>query len=303
MSTRLSLRVSGLVAAGALTAAALAGCADNSDTEGAAPGSAAPSSAVSSDDALTKLVPAEIASKGTLSVGTDASYAPNEYLDDSNKVVGFDIDLFNAVAGKLGLTAEYQPSTFDNIIPGVQGGSYDVGVSSFTDNAEREEVVDMVTYFEAGTQWAQPVGKTVDPDDACGLAVAVQTGTVQLDDITARSKACTDGGKPAINVLQFDDQGQATNAVVLGQAQAVLADSPVMAFAVKQSNNALELAGDVYEAAPYGYAVTKGSGMGAALQAAVQSLIDDGTYAGILETWGLSDGAVTESEVNGASGS
>lgn len=302
MSTRLSLRVSGLVAAGALTAATLAGCADNSDAEGA-PGSAAPSSTVSQDAALADLVPAEIASKGTLSVGTDASYAPNEYLDDSNAIVGFDVDLFNAVAGKLGLTAQFQASTFDNIIPGVQGGSYDVGVSSFTDNAEREEVVDMVTYFEAGTQWAQPTGKTVDPDDACGLSVAVQTGTVQLDDITARSQACTDSGKAAINVLQFDDQGQATNAVILGQAQAVLADSPVMAYAVKQSNDALELTGDVYEAAPYGYAVGKGNGLGEALQAAVQSLIDDGTYAGILETWGLSDGAVTESEVNGASGS
>jgi polar amino acid transport system substrate-binding protein len=301
VSTR-SLRAWGLVAAAALSTASLAACADNTDSEGAG-ASTSPSSSVERNDELAALVPDEIASRGTLTVGTDPTYAPNEFQDDSDQIVGFDIDLFDAVAGKLGLTVEYQASTFDNIIPGVQGGSYDVGVSSFTDNAEREQVVDMITYFEAGTQWAQPTGGDVDPDDACGLTVAVQTGTVQLEDITARSEACTAAGNEAIEILQFDDQGQATNSVVLGQAQAVLADSPVMAYAVQQSNDALELAGDVYDAAPYGYVVAKDGGLSEAIHAAVQSLIDDGTYADIVETWGLSDGALSQSEINGASGS
>jgi polar amino acid transport system substrate-binding protein len=302
VSTRPSLRVYGLIAAAALTAAALGGCANNTGSEGAS-GSTASSASVQKDAKLAALVPKEIASSGTLTVGTDPTYAPNEFQKDTNKIVGFDIDLFDAVATKLGLTPKYQASTFDNIIPSVQGGSYNVGVSSFTDNAEREQVVDMVTYFRAGTQWAQATGGNVDPDNACGLTVAVQTGTVQLADITARSTACTAGGKPAIKILQFDDQGQATNSVTLGQAKAVLADSPVVSYAVKQSNKALELVGKVYEAAPYGYAVGKNSGLSKALQGAVQSLIDDGTYADILKTWALSDGAVTESKINGASGS
>ena len=298
MSTR-SLRVWGLLAAGALSVTSLAACADNTASEG----SGAPSATVAQDEELSSLVPDEIASRGTLTVGTDPTYAPNEFQDDTNKIVGFDIDLFDAVAGKLGLTAEYQASTFDNIIPSVQSGSYDVGVSSFTDNAEREEVVDMITYFQAGTQWAQAAGGDVDPENPCGLTVAVQTGTVQLEELTARSAECTAAGEEAIDILQFDDQGQATNSVSLGQAQAVLADSPVMAYAVQQSNGALELTGEVYDAAPYGYVVGKDSGLSEALQAAVQSLIEDGTYAQILETWGLSDGAVSESEINAASGS
>jgi polar amino acid transport system substrate-binding protein len=301
VSTR-SLRVLGVFAAAALSAASLAACADNTDSE-AGEGASSSSSSVGRDDELAALVPDEIAGRGTLTVGTDPTYSPNEFQDDSDQIVGFDIDLFDAVAGKLGLTVDYQASTFDNIIPGVQGGSYDVGVSSFTDNAEREEVVDMITYFEAGTQWAQSADGDADPDDPCGLTVAVQTGTVQLDDITARSADCTAAGEKAIEILQFDDQGQATNSVTLGQAQAVLADSPVMAYAVQQSNDALELAGDVYDAAPYGYVVAKDSGLSEAIQAAVQSLIDDGTYADILDTWGLSDGALSQSEINGASGS
>jgi len=296
-----SLRLWGLVAAAALSAASLSACANNSNSEGASGSSS--SASVKQDDKLAALVPAEIAKRGTLKVGTDPTYAPNEFKDDNDKIVGFDIDLFNAVSKKLGLKAEYTGSIFDNIIPGVQGGSYDVGVSSFTDNAQREQVVDLVTYLQAGTQWARAAGGDVTPDKACGHKVAVQTGTVQVDDVTARSKACTTAGDKAIDVLQFDDQGAASNAVVVGQADAVLADSPIVAYAVQQSDKKMELVGDVYEAAPYGYVVTKGSPLGKALQGAVQSLIDDGTYMDILKKWLLEGGAITTSKINGASGS
>jgi polar amino acid transport system substrate-binding protein len=296
-----SLRLWGLVAAAALSAASLSACANNSTSEGASGSSS--SASVQKDDKLAALVPAEITKRGTLKVGTDPTYAPNEFKDDNDKIVGFDIDLFNAVSKKLGLKAEYTGSIFDNIIPGVQGGSYDVGVSSFTDNAEREQVVDMVTYLQAGTQWARTAGGDVTPDKACGHKVAVQTGTVQVDDVTARSKACTAAGDKAISILQFDDQGAASNAVVVGQADAVLADSPVVAYAVQQSNKAIELVGDVYDAAPYGYVVAKGSELGKAVQGAVQSLIDDGTYGDILKKWLLEGGAVDTSVINGASGS
>lgn len=304
LSSARSFRIGGLLAAGLIATVSLSACADNTDDEGGAGGAASSSatvSAVAKDDALAAMVPSDIASSGTLTVGTDPTYAPNEYKDDSGKIVGFDIDLFDAVATKLGLTATYTESTFDNIIPGVQGGKYDVGVSSFTDNTEREEVVDFVTYFSAGTQWAQPEGGTLDPDDACGKTVAVQTGTVQdTEDLPARSKACTDAGKPAIDVKRFDDQGLATNAVVSGQAVAMLADSPIAAYAVKQSDGALVLAGDVYDAAPYGYALGKESGLKEAVQGAVQSLIDDGSYKQILDKWGNAAGAVDQAEINAA---
>ncbi len=303
-STRL-FRSSGLLAVGLVAAVGLTACADNSDDTGSAGGGATSSatvSAVAKDDALAAKVPADISKTGTLNVGTDPTYAPNEYKDSSGKIVGFDVDLFDAVATKLGLTAKYTESTFDNIIPGVQGGKYNVGVSSFTDNTDREKVVDFVTYLSAGTQWAQASGDTVDPENACGLTVAVQTGTVQdTDDLPARSKKCTDAGKKAIDVKRFDDQGLATTAVVQGQAKAMLADSPITAYAVKQSNGALALDGDVYDAAPYGYAIAKTSGtLKDAIQGAVQSLIDDGTYKQILDKWGNTAGAVTTAEINAA---
>ena len=72
-------------------------------------------------------------------------------------------------------------------------------MSSFTDTLEREKQVDFVNYYTAGIQWAAPKGKTVDPDNACGLKVAVQATTYEdTHEVPAKSKACTDAGKPAI---------------------------------------------------------------------------------------------------------
>ena len=129
--------------------------------------------------------------------------------------------------------------------------------------------------------------------------VAVQTATVQVDDVTSRSKACTDAGKDAITIEQYQLQSDATAAVVSGKDDAMLADSPVVAYAITQTGDRLEAVGDIYDSAPYGYAVPKGQGdFTKAIQAALQKLMDDGTYLKVLSNWGVQSGAITKSEVN-----
>jgi polar amino acid transport system substrate-binding protein len=253
------------------------------------------------DAALAKLLPAAIAKAGVIQVGIDATYAPNEYKDANGKAIGWDVDLFNAVSKKLGVKAVYNIATFDSIIPKITGGKYDVGVSSFTDNTERQKKVNFVDYYSAGILWASPTGKTVDPDNACGLKVAVETGTVeQTDDIPGKSKACTDAGKAAIQILQFDGQDQATNAVILGQADAMTADSPITDYAIAQSKGKLQAAGKSFEVAPYGIAIDKGSKLDVAIQKAMQALVDDGTYGKILAKYGVADGGLTSITLNNA---
>lgn len=282
----------------------LAGCGDDGGTGAATPEETTPAGTadVSEDPELAAMVPEEVASDGVITVGTDATYAPSEFLaEDGVTVQGFDVDLFDAVAAKLGLETEYTPAPFDNIIPSVESGKYEIGVSSFTINAERMQVVDMVSYFSAGTAWAVRTGNPagVSQDEACGKKVAVQRGTVQVDDITARSDACTAAGQPPITIDQFQGQDQATAAVVSGKDDAMLADSPVVAYAVEQTGDQLEQLGDIYDAAPYGYVVKKGQDEFAqALSDAVNALIDDGTYAEVLDGWGVGAGAVDRSEVN-----
>ena len=292
------------VATLAVTTLVLNACGGGSSTSSsgssASSGSALPS--VTAEDSLAAAVPADIKSDGVITVGSDTTYAPSEFLaEDGETIVGFDVDLFTLVARKLGLDAEFQTAPFDSIIAGVGSGKYEAGVSSFTINPDREAQASMVSYYSAGTQWSTKKGNPnkVDPDNACGLNIAVQKATVQVDDITARSEACTSGGKDAITIDQYDAQSDATAAVVSGKDVAGLADSPVMAYAVEQTRGQLELLGDIYDAAPYGYVVAKDQTVFAqAIADAVKSLIDDGTYEKVLKNCGVEDGAIDNPTVN-----
>jgi polar amino acid transport system substrate-binding protein len=282
--------VFGLVGVAAL-ALALGACGEKKDEN--AGGGATPTTEV--DAALAAKVPAAIKADGKIKIGTDPTYAPSEF-NDNGKIVGFDVDLFNAIAKKLGLQTEWVESKFGDIIPGIASGKYEIGVSSFTINDERKGQALMVSYFAAGTQWATQKGnpKSVKPDDACGKKIAVQKDTVQVDDLKARSKKCTDAGKPAITIDEYPGQDTATTAAVTGKDDAMLADSPVGAYAVKQSNGQLELLGDIYDSAPYGFVVAKDQqAFAEVVRDAAKAIIADGSYKQILTKWGVESGALS----------
>jgi polar amino acid transport system substrate-binding protein len=294
------INIKAALAMASVTTLALTAACGSSSLSGEPAGSSAPSVEVSSNADLAAKLPESIRSAGVIKIGTDASYAPNEFLAGDGKTVqGFDVDLFNAVAAKFGVKTQWQPADFSSIITGVQGKKYDMGISSFTINTERKKQVTMVSYFSAGTQWATAAGnpKGVDADNACGKNIAVQTGTVQeTDDLPVRQKKCGDN---KINILSYKDQSQATNAVVTGKADAMLADSPIVAYAVKQSGNKLETLGDIYEAAPYGYVLPKADAeFGQAIVEALQQLKTDGAYEAALKKWGVEQGAIDDFAVN-----
>jgi polar amino acid transport system substrate-binding protein len=195
--------------------------------------------------------------------------------------------------------------TFDSIIPGMAAGKYDLGMSSFTDTKAREATVDFVTYFSAGESLFVASGNphnVTGPDlSLCGLTIAVEKGTTEESEVPALSKKCTDAGKKAVTDLSTDDQNTANLALTSGRAQVGSADSPVAAYAVKQSNGALVLAGASYETAPYGIAVPKNDGMlDQAVLGALKDLISDGSYTAILTKWGVQSGAITTPVINGA---
>lgn len=286
-----------------LTAAllAVAGCGSNSlDSSGGQKKGGEVKTGV--DKAAAAMVPKALKDKGTITVGTDASYAPSEFLAGDGKTIeGFDIDLFKAVGTTLGLKVNFQNADFGSIIAGVNSQKYDVGVSSFTVNSDREKEANMVGYFNAGTQWAAPTGnpKKVDPAKPCGLNVAVQSNTVQqTDDLPPKLKACKTQGKP-FKIDPYAKQDQATASVVSGKDDAMLADSPVVAYAVKQSGGKLESVGDIYDSAPYGYVVARDdTDLANAIAAALKVVKDNGTYDKILTNWGVQQGAVSDFAVN-----
>jgi polar amino acid transport system substrate-binding protein len=301
----LTRRVATVAVTATSAALILTGCGDDPDKSSSS-GNAADEStpAVEVDEELAARVPDEIGEDGKITVGSDTSYAPSEFIaEDGKTIVGFDVDLFSAVAQKIGFEAEFESASFDSIIAGVGSGRYEVGVSSFTINPDRLAQASMISYFSAGTQWATKAGNPgdVDPENACGKRIAVQKGTVQVDDITARSAECEAAGEEAITIDQYEGQDEATAAVASGKNDATLADSPVMAYAVQQTNGQLELLGDIYDSAPYGFVVPKEQAEFAQVLAdALSALIEDGTYTEILEKWGVEAGAIDTPEVDPA---
>jgi polar amino acid transport system substrate-binding protein len=291
----LAVAVAGLVG---LLSLAACGSSSTSSSSGGGGGSASGGGSVANE------VPAAIKSKGTLVIAADASYAPNEFVDtDGTTVIGMDADLAKALGQVMGLNVSVQNVKFDNIIPGLASGKYDLGMSSFTDTKDREKTVDFVTYFSAGTSFFVKAsgGPTINSlDDLCGHNASVEKGTTQLDDATAQDGKCKAANKQGVNVLSFDDQNGANLALSSGRADVSMADSPVAAYQVKQSNGTFKISGQPYGTAPYGIAIPKANGMAQVVLDGIKLLMSNGTYKQILDKWGIADGAISNPAINGA---
>ncbi|MGB3325073.1 MAG: bifunctional serine/threonine-protein kinase/transporter substrate-binding domain-containing protein [Mycolicibacterium fortuitum] len=258
----------------------------------------APTGAV---DKIAKTVPADIRDSGRLVVGVNVPYAPNEFKNSSGEIVGFDIDLMKAVARTMGLVPDFRETGFEGILPSVADGNFNVGMSSMTDTAEREQQVDFVTYFEAGTLWARRAGSSADPGSPCGLRVGVAYSTIQdTQEIPAKSDACVAAGLPPVEKVVRTHQDEVTAALIAGEVDAMTADSPVTGFAIKLSGSALEPAGEVFDSAPYGWPVAKGSGLAESLRLALEHVMSTGEYRTIATMWGVEKGMITQPVINGA---
>jgi serine/threonine protein kinase len=268
---------------------------------GVAESSATPAPVTGAVPEIAASVPEEIRKTGRLLIGVNVPYAPNEFKNSSGEIVGFDVDLMNAVAKTLGLTPDYRETGFEAIIPSIRAGDFNVGMSSFTDTKDREGSADFVTYFEAGTLWAQKVGAGVDPNNACGLRVGVQYATIQeTEEIPAKSQACTEAGNAAIEKVVYVSQDDLNAALVAGDVVAMAADSPATGFAVKTSGGALEPAGEIFDTAPYGWPVAKDSGLAEPLRRALEHLMETGEYKTIATMWGVEKGMIDKPVINGA---
>lgn len=248
------------------------------------------------------LVPKEIAERGYITVGADASYPPIGFMgDDGTTIEGLDSDLAHAMSEVLEVEFRETNSSFDAIIPGLQGGKFDIGMSWMNDTPERREVVDFINYSQDGTSILVPTGSEKKPEtlgDMCGMRIAVQKGTAQQTDATEQSKKCSSGGEEEIRVQTYPDQTAANLALDSGRADLTLADTPIVAWQVKQTKGKLEVAGEPYGKVHHGIAVPKDSEMTVAIAAAMQELIDNGEYQEILDEWDMGIAAIDEVLIN-----
>lgn len=232
---------------------------------------------------------------GTLTIGSDIAYPPIEFIDEATgDPAGLDIDLANAIGEVLGVEVEFQNAVFDGLIQELVTERYDIIMSAMSVNPERDEQVDFIEYFNAGTGIIIEAG---NPDgietaeDLCGKNVSVQQGTIQVDLLEALNEQCEDD----INILQFQTDPEAVQALLAGQADAELADYPVAGYSASQNEGEIELVPTNIDPGPYGIAMRPDSDeLEEVLQQALDQIIEDGTYDEILEKWNLAAGSIEE---------
>ncbi|WP_407561057.1 ABC transporter substrate-binding protein [Streptomyces sp. 184] len=290
-----------LVAIGALAAAGalvLSSCGDQTDDGG--DGGDGGEKTEGSANAAPGALPKGIEDAGVIKVGSDIAYAPMEF-DQGGKPVGVDIDIANALGEELGVEFQFQNNVFDNLIPSLDSGRFDIIMSSMTDNKERQAEVDFVDYFSAGVsilvQKGNPEGIST-LDDLCGKTVAFQRGTVSADIAKAQNEKCD---KP-IKTLPFTKDTEALQQVKQGRAVADLNDFPVAAYNARESGGGedFEVVGEQIDAAPYGIAVSKDNPeLRDALAKALDAIIENGEYQKVLEKWNVTKGGVDKATVNG----
>ena len=317
MSTRRSRNVAWTTALGGVTLAVLltacsggpsapqpGGAGEESST---IPDTAKILDSVKTDDALAALVPAAIADTGTLKVGSFVQSAPNNfYAEDGSTVIGSDHDLITAIGSKLGLEAEYSNLDFASLITSLQSGRVDVTIAAMNDTAERQGAIDFVDYLTSGitlmVQKGNPA-KITGPETLCGKSIAVVTGTSQQEFAEATSTQCESDGEEPLEITVTDSDAQNQTQLRTGRIDAIVNDLPSAVYISKtaQDGQAFEVVpGDVIDGAPYGIGVNKDDPeLRDAIAAALDSLIDDGTYGEVLDAWGITSGSVTEATVNG----
>jgi polar amino acid transport system substrate-binding protein len=312
---RTILAVTALAASGAL----LAGCATAAGSESSSAAAAAGPVEivgidVSVDEEARALLPEDIAEAGAVTAATDAPYAPFEMFveEGSEELTGVDILLGQAIGAKLGIDVEFAQQGFDGIIPALQAGNYDLTISAMTSSVERMDVLTFVDYSASGTGILTRAGNPDDIEtylDLCGKDVAVQSATSQVELVTEVWQAeCEAEGLEPIALSEFPSDSDAQLAITAGKAAASLLTKPSAGYVAKTTGDGETFMVVEDPTAPNGYDATL-NGIGvlkeneqfaAAIQAALQSLMDDGTYTAILAEFGVEGIGIESATINAA---
>ncbi|GAA4820399.1 ABC transporter substrate-binding protein [Streptomyces ziwulingensis] len=306
-------RVRARVAALALLPAlALTAC-GSGDPSGTAPAGAQASPAPTDDPvaavrevgSVAALLPAGVRESGTLRVGAATGAPPGAYYPNGQDKppVGQDIDLADAVAKVLGVRLERQDASFETILPALGSGKYDFGTGNFGVTAERLKTIDFVTYINDGQGFAVKKGdttlksKVTDLTQLCGLTIGTGAGTTFEATLEARKSVCAEAGEKPYDVKVYSENGAVLTALQQGRINVIMSTINGLRHQASQPASGTAFLGE-YQRLDVGFAFKKGSPLTKAFRAAVDELIEDGTYARILTKWGTSASAIESSRIN-----
>jgi polar amino acid transport system substrate-binding protein len=217
----------------------------------------------------------------------DTTYPPAESIVNG-KAAGYDIDIADAVAKKLGSTAQIKTTGFTVIIGALTSKKCNAIISSMTVTPERAKVVHFTPYVNVG---AFLMVKKGNPENISTLAslsgksAAVQSSTTELAGLQAENKILQKQGKPLITIKQYPADTSAAQAIIHGHVSAYFADAPPVLYYIRTTGGQFQTAGKQVETAPEGIATRKGDPLGTKIAAAVLALYHSGQMKTILAKW------------------
>ena len=308
VGTKLAAVASGAALVMTISACGGVGGADASGGATAGAGAAGSLPEVKADAAAVELVPAAVKERGTLTMAADLHYPPTSFLDTDNKTpIGYNIDIANLLGQRLGLKIEVKNVSFDAVIPGIAAGRYDFTATNMSPTPERLQVLDMITYWSAGsslvTVKGNPLGLSLaEQSSLCGHKIAVVTGSTQAEKYLPQiSDDCQAAGKPAVDAVVLPNVQAALTQLASKRIEGVFNDTSQLGWAAKQQPQAFELLPQQYKKkvgnSIVALGVAKNSPLAPALHAAMQSLMASPAYKATLDKWGLGTGAISSSEL------
>ena len=236
---------------------------------------------------------------GKIRAGSDITWVPFEFFEGgSTTPTGFDVELFEAVAEKLGVEVEWVNIEFTEIILGLQAEQFDVIVSGMTVTETRDEVIDFVPYYFAGITLLVTKGNPKNIhhlDDLSGLSVSTKIGTTWQDLLEAENRELRSAGTPLIDIQLYATDSSAVDQLRQGLVDANMTDNPVADYTASLEPDTFESLSNqiLLESAPFGWGVReKSPNLKDALSEAFKELIADGTYDSVIRKWGLERGTI-----------
>ncbi|HEY9215307.1 MAG TPA: ABC transporter substrate-binding protein [Ancylobacter sp.] len=255
---------------------------------------------------LNAMLPEKIRAAGVLNLATDANYPPCQwYLKDGKTMVGYEVDIWDALAQVLGVKLKVVSIDFAGLIPGVSGGRYDMAMECITDRVEREKQVTFVnhslTYGNAFYYVASnPAIKAGQPETLCGLRTAGQSGTDFITNLQTFSKWCTGKGLKPLTIGEFPQQSAVLLALFAGRIDFALSEAS--AVEELKANNPVEIVTIVNPLEKQDYlgiiVATENTQLAEALKSALQAIKASGTYDKIFAKWNLKHAALSEFGIN-----
>jgi len=251
-------------------------------------------------------LPADIRSRGAIVAAIVPNYPPLELRDPATgQLTGFDVELGNEIAKRLGVTMRWQETSFDQMLASVRTSRVDIILSGMSDKPERRDTVTFVNYLRSGSQIFTQASRAAEfptRESLCGKSIGASRRTDYVNDLKKFSDSeCVAKGRPEIRIVGTEGSADARTQLRQGRIDAAMQGGETLPYLMAQEPNSFALVGEPVAYSLMGIATPKeADDLRQTIADTLRAMMTDGSYAALLKKWNLSASAVPEVTINGA---